>query len=212
MRLHPFIFLCLAIFTSCGKKPSGEVVIGIQPFGSFSPSLVDTVKQAVREVYGFKTVTLQSQELPASAFVNIKSPRYRADLLLPYLKKTRPDSVDYVLGLTDRDISTTKKDAFGKLKKPESRYKDWGVCGLGYRPGPCAVVSVFRLKTNDRKRYMERFKKTCIHEIGHNLGLPHCESDVKCVMRDAAETVKTIDQVDLWLCDQCKRDLGIRGS
>lgn len=50
-------------------------------------------------------------------------------------------------------------------------------------------------KTNLKAKYIERIKKICIHELGHNLGLKHCEFHEKCVMRDAAETIKTIDYV-----------------
>ena len=42
-----------------------------------------------------------------------------------------------------------------------------------------------------------------MHELGHNLGLKHCDKDAKCLMRNAAETVKTVDQVDLKLCTYC---------
>ena len=51
---------------------------------------------------------------------------------------------------------------------------------------------------------MERLKKVCMHEIGHNLGLPHCEQSTTCVMRDAAEKIATVDNVELKLCEHCK--------
>ena len=35
------------------------------------------------------------------------------------------------------------------------------------------------------------------------MGLKHCDSDKNCVMRDAAETIKTIDHVKLSLCSAC---------
>lgn len=198
-------FLTLFACQQKGALPPPEItVVAIQPLGEFKPWLTDTLKKAVRDVFGFEVVSLEKKDLPSFAFVNIKSPRYRADQLLKYLEGIKPDSVDYILGVTEKDISATKKDASGAVKQPEIRYYDWGVCGLAYMPGPCAVVSTYRLKTADRDRFVQRFKKTCVHEIGHNLGLPHCEYHEKCVMRDAAETVKTIDGVDLWLCDQCR--------
>ena len=112
-----------------------------------------------------------------------------------------------MLGLIAKDISTTKRDRYGKVKKPESKYEDWGIFGLGYRPGSSAIVSTFRIRHNDRAKFQERFQKICIHEIGHNLGLKHCEFDDRCVMRDAAETIKTVDQVDLYLCGYCRTQI-----
>lgn len=201
MKNVGFLVVLLTAFTSC--KPHVEVV-GIQPFGSFNPVYIDSVKQSIIDLYGFRVVVLPAKELPKSAFVYIKSPRYRADSLLAYMKRNRPDTIDVVLGLTNRDISTTKRNAFGNVLKPERKYIDWGVFGLGYCPGPCCVVSSFRLGKNKGDRFFERLKKICIHEVGHNLGLTHCESGKSCVMQDAVESMKTIDKEILGFCEICK--------
>ncbi len=65
-------------------------------------------------------------------------------------------------------------------------------------------MSTYRIKSADSKKFISRFKKVCIHELGHNMGLKHCKDNANCVMRDAAETIKTVDQVDLKLCKDCK--------
>ena len=80
--------------------------------------------------------------------------------------------------------------------------------GLGYRPGPSCIVSTYRLKNTDQRKFIERLKKVAIHELGHNLGLDHCESEL-CVMRDAVETIKTIDRVDSRLCEQCRKRIDV---
>ena len=195
------ILLFLSVFSCTGQK---EKLIGIQTFGEFNESLVDTIKNSIKQVYGFRVEVLTTKPMPKSAFVNVKSPRYRADTLLRILKRENPDRIDYVLGLTAKDISTTKRDRNGDVKKPEYKYLDWGVFGLGYRSGPSCVVSTYRIKSSDRNKFIERFKKICIHELGHNMGLKHCEYSEKCVMRDAAETIKTVDHVGLRLCKECK--------
>ena len=118
----------------------------------------------------------------------------------------KPDSVDYILGLTAHDISTTKRNENGLVKEPASKYEDWGVFGLGYMPGESCVVSTFRL-THPKAKAIDRLRKICIHELGHNMGLNHCE-DKGCVMTDAAETIKTIDHVTLRLCASCRKKLG----
>ena len=78
--------------------------------------------------------------------------------------------------------------------------------GLAYRPGKSSIISKFRLKNNDKKLELERFKKVVIHEFGHNLGLPHCEN-THCVMTSAAEKISTIDTEKMELCSKCKRQL-----
>ncbi|MBT1696056.1 archaemetzincin [Fulvivirgaceae bacterium PWU4] len=203
--MRPLIVCILLSLWSCSTDET--IKVGIQPFENFDRSLTDTVLNALANAYEAKVYVLDHKPLPEEAFINVKSPRYRADKLIAIMKMQKPDSLDYIISLTDKDISTTKWDYLGRIKEPESKYSDWGVFGLGYRPGPSCIVSTYRLKNTDQRKFIERLKKVAIHELGHNLGLDHCESEL-CVMRDAVETIKTIDRVDPKLCGQCKKRIG----
>jgi len=199
------LFLSSFLVFSCYHVDSKKKVLGIQPYGNVKQSLIDTIQQTIQQVYEFESIIiLERQALPKSAFINIKSPRYRADSIIKILKREKPDTIDYIIGITTKDISTTKRNNNGEVLKPKSKYVDWGIFGLGYRPGPTCLLSTFRIKSENRNKFIDRMKKVCMHEIGHNLGLKHCKTGSKCVMRDAAETIKTIDEVDLKLCLTCK--------
>ncbi len=200
-----WLLLGVTLISSCTTKINDDsIVVGIQPLGNVSSSITDSIQASLKRIYGFNVCVLSATKLPESTFVNIKSPRYRADKLLKYLKKIKPDTIDFILGITSKDISTTKRDKTGQVKKPASKYSDWGIFGLGYRPGNACVVSSFRLRSNENGKTMERLRKVCMHELGHNLGLKHCTSGALCVMQDAAETIRTIDKVPLQLCDRCR--------
>ena len=200
LYLISLTFICFA----CSKNKS--TTVGIQPFDTFQQPLTDTIAHAIANFYHVKTTILPQREIPAAAFVNIKTPRYKADKIIKLQAQNKPDSLDYIVSLTNFDISTDKKDEWGFVKKPVSKYADWGIMGLAYRPGNSCIVSTFRLKNESERKFIERLKKVCIHEFGHNLGLPHCASK-ECVMRDAAETIKTIDGVKLALCAKCKEKI-----
>jgi archaemetzincin len=206
MRSTLFIIAVL-LFASCGRSVEIEKevrpVIGLQPLGGFDKGLMDTISGTLKSIYGFNVVLLENSELPAHAFVQIKSPRYRADSLLRYLLKIKPDTIDYIMGLTSQDISTTKRDRNGRMLQPESKYLDWGIFGLGFRPGKSCVISTYRIYDNDQAKFINRLTKVCVHEFGHNLGLSHCQND-QCVMQDAEETIKTVDSENLKLCISCK--------
>ncbi len=183
------------------KQP---IKIGIQPYEQFNTSLTDTVASALRQTYGAEIYLMYNQPLPAEAFIHTKTSRYRADTLIRLLKTNKPDFVDYFVGLTTQDISFTKRDSEGKIKKPENTYSDWGIFGLGYMPGNSCVVSSYRLQHKDQTIFIDRLKKVAIHELGHNLGLPHCDTK-GCVMQDAVESIQTIDKADASLCTKCKK-------
>ena len=197
-------FIFLLVLISCLPH---EKKIVLQPYENFDKSIIDTIVNSLTIIYGYDVDILPKRKIQKTAFVNIKSPRYRAHSLLIDLKESKPDSVDIILGLINKDISTTKRNKNGTVKKPESKYFDWGIYGLGYRPGPSCIVSTYRLNNMNKKLFFSRLKKICIHEVGHNLGLPHCATN-KCVMQDAAETIKTVDNVNMELCTKCKSKIG----
>ena len=180
--------------------------IALQPFDGFDKALLDTVSHTIKDVYGYQVVVLEEIDMPQESFVNIKFPRYRADSLSRFLRERDYGSIDYVMGLTSKELSHTKKDAEGQVKQPAMKYIDWGVHGLGYCPGPTSVASTAKIDSEDPREFVNRLKKICIHEFGHNLGLPHCPTE-KCVMQDSGEKMSTIDDAELRLCQSCKDKL-----
>lgn len=193
---------------SCSKSReiSSTTVVALQPYKGFPTNTIDTLSKAISEFYSINVVVLPAIDMPKSAFINIKSPRYRADSIIRIQNRNRPDSLDFIVGLTENDISITKVNLDGSVKKPEWRYNDFGVMGLAYCPGKSAIISSFRLKTNDSKLHFTRLKKVTIHEFGHNLGLPHCPNS-HCVMTSANEKISTIDTEKMELCENCKKKL-----
>lgn len=182
MRLL-FWIIVLGSLTNCSTK-NHEKVIVIQPFGKFPEREALLVLEGIRKVNP-NTVLKKNIPLPAAAFYKPRN-RYRADSIISYLsKRTGKDTV--VIGLTEKDISTTK----GKVK-------DWGVMGLGFRPGSACVASTFRLSEKNKNA---QFYKVAIHELGHTQGLPHC-ADTSCFMRDA-EGGNPLDQ-EKDFCRSCK--------
>lgn len=212
--------LCLSVFTGCESEPgidqavdlmapAPEPVIGVLPLGDFDDELAGHVAMKLTEKYGYITILFGQQPLPQEAYTTIKKPRYRADTIIHWLRENKPDSIDYVVGLTDVDISVTKYEdrAAGIIKEPLWKYRDFGIFGLGFRPGEACLISTYRLKKNVKDELMlERLRKVAFHEVGHNLGLPHCPTE-GCFMQDANESITTVDDAGEELCSLCKGQL-----
>ncbi len=202
--------LVLAVFClgiACGSKVDKQTTVVLQPLGKYNAPLTQKLQKTIQKYYGVNAIIAKAKPIPKSHFVNIKSPRYRADSIIHYLKETKPATTDYVLGFMDFDISTTKTDDWGRILEPKERYTDWGIMGLAYLKGPAGVVSTFRLRGNGA-RFEERAQKVTLHELGHMFGLPHCFNK-KCFMTDAVESIKTIDNAQMDLCDACKEKIGL---
>lgn len=166
--------------------------------------LVDSVAQSIQRYYGFETKVVEGEKLPERFRSPRGKDRYRADSIIRYLQDRYPQALK-VVGITGSEISTTKYK-HGKIKEPEWKYKDWGIFGLGFRPGKSCVVSYRYLLNRGSQQLNERVRKITLHEVGHTLGLPHCPNK-KCVMTDACETLNTIDQAQAALCASCKKKI-----
>ncbi len=85
------------------------------------------------------------------------------------------------------------------------------VFGEAQIAGPCAVVSVFRLRQEfygldrDEDLLRERLLKECVHELGHTLELRHCQ-DYRCAMA-SSHAVEWIDLRKSTLCHSCRSQL-----
>lgn len=201
--------LSLVLFSCTQKTTLPQLktkTVGILPYKGISKEEVDTITKAIESFYHIQTKLLAERDLPKSAFINIKSPRYRADSIIKIQDRNFPKDVDFVLGLTNKDVSITKRNPNGTIKNPTWKYSDFGVMGLAYCPGKSGIISTFRLKSKNKSLQLERFKKVTLHEFGHNLGLPHCP-DKHCMMTSAAEKVSTIDNEKMQLCTDCKEKL-----
>lgn len=169
--------------------------IVLQPLGEIDPQYIQLARQELAAFYGAEVTLLTTQPLPDSAYYAPRK-RYRASVLLKHLLLLRPSDSDYIVGLTAKDISTTKGEHY-----------DWGILGLGYCPGKSCVVSTYRLRRSARDQHhvAQRFAKVILHEVGHNLGLRHCHQSTTCLMRDACGTIKTIDHESKGLCPNCQK-------
>ncbi|MCL9807473.1 matrixin family metalloprotease [Flavobacterium amniphilum] len=181
----------LLVLSACNQKQnasseSKKITIILQPFDDFPESYLKEVHKNLKTVYSSVKVA-EKIPFPKGTWNHNKT-RRRADASIAYLTNIAGKN-QLVIGLTTKDISTSKDG------KP-----DWGVFGLGYRPGKSCIASTFRLKGDKTGKLF----KVAIHELGHTQGLPHCP-EKNCFMRDA-EGKDVLDE-EHEFCDYCKTAL-----
>lgn len=173
------------------EKRQSQKVIVIQPLGNFELEQSNKVLSEIKTINP-NVVLRKNIPFPEKAYYKSRN-RYRADSIIKNLKnQIGRDSV--IVGLSNCDISTTKNGI-----------KDWGVMGLGYRPGKACVVSGFRLSLKNKK---QQFYKLVLHELGHTAGLPHCKVKT-CLMRDAEGGNPLDEEKDF--CPNCNSYLKSKG-
>ena len=168
--------------------------IHILPLGNVKKSVIDDVVKGLMDFYHKEIVIEKSIPLDNKLLAASKT-RFSADSILKRFKSSKN-----ILVITEVDIVTPKKNVTN----------EFGIFGLGYRPGTVCVVSSFRLKRNASPRlFTERLHKVSIHEVGHNLGLDHCTKDPECMMSAANGTIKQVDYEKIIFCDNCRNLIGI---
>ncbi len=187
-------FVCfLLISNSCNhnKNQALNSNLEIVYFENFDTSILTDLKLDIEKFYGIKTVSIVSKNTPVSSYYQPRK-RYRADSLIRYLNSCNSQSNNIVLGLCSKDISVSINNA-----------NDWGVFGFGYCPGNSCIASSFRLKKDTKPGYYTRLKNVVLHELGHNLGLKHCQ-DTVCLMVDAKGKMSSIEGANRKLCLNCQ--------
>lgn len=78
---------------------------------------------------------------------------------------------------------------------------------FGLSMGNISLISLARLANNDIKLFKDRAIKEAVHEIGHSLGLKHCDK-IKCVMHFSVDISDT-DIKKYNFCNDCKKLIGL---
>ena len=206
MKLLLLLSVILAIFFSCGKSApvfslnsdNQNQIISIQPLGEFDDQTIDSVAKELSHFFNKKVLVLKPIEIPKTFFLPVLS-QYSADSIIQYLSRLQNDSIIEIVGLTHSPIFTIKTVKNGA-------YYNEKIFGIGYQPGNSCVISDFKFGITNDMNLIHRLKTVIIHEIGHNMGLPHCKNE-KCVMSENNGSLPMLDKSGSEYCAKCNKIL-----
>jgi archaemetzincin len=206
------LFILILFLASCTNKPVETIDVAdstdveelctdpvcrilIQPYDDFPAEWSElAANELLQYICDNSWITVTDvQVLPAvsldDSLLNDSKSRYRANKILDAQLKAKEEYTDVVVGLTEKDISTS---VHGR--------KDWGILGLAYLRKSVCVVSTYRISNVERD-----LGKVVFHEFNHAfMGHPHCPDDnPTCIMKDCKGKADFTHKTEL--CSTCKK-------
>lgn len=205
LTISPFILLLF--FPACTRETNSflqtrnqDKIIAIQPLENYDTTYLQFISTEISNFYNRKVIILMPADIPPSFRLSENYNFYSADSILNWLQGFVKEEIIEVIGLTHEKIGIVKKE------KNAAGNTLTIVLGLGDFPGHCCVVSDHNFEIGDTVFYKNRLRKAVLHEVGHNLGLDHCSSDL-CIMAEKYKSVTGFLKSADDYCEACKKNL-----
>ena len=167
------------------------------PIGRTRQNVADFLSFSLPEIL-HAPCRLLEEEIALEPFYSRDRQQYHSTEILRKLLPYAAAAGQHVLGIMDEDLYI-----------PILTF----VFGEAQLAGRCALMSGHRLHQEfyglpaDESLYLHRCEKEAVHELGHTLGLTHCQN-FECVMR-YSNSVADIDIKRNVFCPNCSQTLGI---
>lgn len=163
------LFLALLLLVFCQQKIEKTATINapkqknkkalIIPASLNELYLCDTFKKYIKLIYNLDCVISKPTTIEESLRSSTNPYYFSANKILRFLTKVKPDTVDYIVLVTSKDIVSPHK--LKQANGSELTVPDYGIFGYGQCPGQATAISTYRLqlKPVSKKLLSERFVK-----------------------------------------------------
>ncbi|MET1101580.1 MAG: archaemetzincin family Zn-dependent metalloprotease [Pyrodictiaceae archaeon] len=168
----------------------------IQPVGGVELDSIDWLSRnlARRMPLGVEVLPVSWRLTPPLSLFNFERMQYKASELIVWLYREYKDYLraprNFIVGIVEGDGYVEGLNFVFGVARSDIRV---------------AVVFTKRLRAGNQNLFRERLLKETIHELGHLMGLGHCENR-RCVM-SFSNSIVEVDLKEASFCDKCRSRL-----
>jgi archaemetzincin len=168
----------------------------VRALGPVAPDQLRYACRVIREKFSMPCRVMRAWPLPSSG-LDLARNQYDADRLIDLVFRDLPPDGIGLIAITNADLREGARHHF--------------VFGLASLVDHVGLVSLARLRETwwgsapEPAIFRDRFYKVLIHEVGHTLGVPHCDDD-RCAMRDD-RVLADLDESPRRFCARCRAQL-----
>ena len=189
-KKHTSVIIAFILFISFHFSHAQEYKVSIVPIGEVSSEHLDIVKSAIQNFYNIE-ISVEDSIAISPAFITKFDTILNATAINEFLSDYSNSPNQKVMGVTDWSI--TIGDRVPMICR--------GYAGDG--DGSSATVSSYKVLREARAdttlNFGELLGRVAKHELGHSLGLAHCENDQTCLMTFGNNFLEAKGK----LCQQC---------
>jgi archaemetzincin len=187
-KLLPIYLLSFLLFS---YQEKAKLTVVILPLGDVKKEDVQIIKHSIKNYYNVEVHSSEKEPIKIELYSS-KGDTIDAIKAISYLETIKLNGNAKLIAFTEKGLTLNNGNFI--------------IRGFAKMNGKCAIISSKKIYNESVSiiQYKNLLTKVSLHEVGHTLGLNHCDDSDDCFMLDTYFKPELFLNSGLSLCSKCK--------